>query len=223
MGSNQIKRGRSKTAPARRASRLSPTERRAQLLACALRAFAERGLASANHADVARLAKVSVPTVFFYFNTRDALVDAVLTEIGHFYTRIYKSANSARTPAVDTLNQLTQALAKTLEPSLAMADYTRVFREWSVAVRSPIWPRYLKLHRYMTKVLSRVIARGQREGTFRSDIDPDDEALIMTAVSSALFQMMETGADASQLERLRRSTIQSLMPSTDKRKPHRAK
>ena len=65
--------------PARK--RLSPSERRAQLLEHAMAAFADAGIERAAHADVAARANVSTPTVFKYFPSRDALVDAILNEI----------------------------------------------------------------------------------------------------------------------------------------------
>src|ERR1700719_611396 len=68
-----------------RAKRLDPSLRRPQLLACAMRVFARRGLGGARHSEIAREAKVSVPTVFFYFPTRDALVREVLEEVARFF------------------------------------------------------------------------------------------------------------------------------------------
>ena len=58
--------------------RLPPEERRAQLLEIAIDVFAERGLGAARHAEIAERAGVAVSTVFAYFETREALVDAVL-------------------------------------------------------------------------------------------------------------------------------------------------
>ena len=65
----------------RRRTRLSPDERNRQLMAHAIAVFARRGLGRAGHAEIAERAGVSVATVFNYFNTREDLVDAVLTEI----------------------------------------------------------------------------------------------------------------------------------------------
>ena len=58
------------------------------LLRCAMRVFARRGLGAARHAEIARAARVSVPTVFFYFPTRKALVSAVLEEVARFFTEM---------------------------------------------------------------------------------------------------------------------------------------
>ena len=69
------------TAAAPRRRRLAPEARRAELMAVAIEVFARRGLGEARHAEIAAEAGVSVPTVFVYFPTRDALVHAVLDHV----------------------------------------------------------------------------------------------------------------------------------------------
>jgi AcrR family transcriptional regulator len=54
------------------------------LLQHAIRVFARWGIGGARHAEIARKAKVAVPTVFFYFPTRKALVNSVLEEVARF-------------------------------------------------------------------------------------------------------------------------------------------
>ena len=68
-----------------RRRRLPPEERRAQLLSIAIDVFADRGLGAARHAEIAERAGVAVSTVFAYFETREALVDAVLREVADFF------------------------------------------------------------------------------------------------------------------------------------------
>jgi len=191
-----------------RALRLSPEERREHLLACAIKVFADNGLDSSNHAKVAEEAQVSIPTVFFYFKTREALVDAVLAEVERFYSEAFSTVKNAKEPADQTLMNLSRAMTQTLETH---QSYARILREWSVAVRSEYWPRYLRTYRHMNRMMARVIERGQREGSFRPDLDPDDEAAILHASATALIQMKETGADATQLDRFQRAMIQPVL------------
>ena len=189
--------------------RMSPDERREQLLGFAIKVFAEHGLVASNHAMVAAAAKVSVPTVFFYFKTREALLDAVLNELERFYASKYApSPAESELPAVETLMLISKRMTGTLETH---PDYARIMAEWGVSVRSDIWPRYLRLYRKMNRMMAKVIERGQREGTFRPDLDPEDEAAILHASSSALIQMMETGASAERLDKFQRTMIQSVL------------
>ena len=98
-----------------RAARLDPAQRRAQLLACAITAFAEVGISRAGHAEVARRAGVSVPTVFVYFPTREALVDAVLGEVGRYIVEdvlrpVQDRAADAPQLLIDTALAFTEAI-----------------------------------------------------------------------------------------------------------------
>lgn len=193
--------------PAKRARRLTPDERRRQLLACAVQSFARHGLALANHAHVAAIAGVSVPTVFFYFKTREALVDAVLSELEGFYLANYVVPEVQGRTAVEALSEAAQRMTGTIH---SHPDYARIWLEWSVAIRSELWPRYLRLYRRMNRMWAKVIERGQREGSIRPDLDPLEEAAILTSTGTALIQAMEAGASPARLDHFQRTLIQSL-------------
>jgi len=93
--------------------RLPPEERRAQLLATALEVFARRGFGRAGHAEIAEAAGVAVSTVFVYFKTREALVGAVLAEVGRFYLELALEIHAQPKPCRQILiehRQITDAL-----------------------------------------------------------------------------------------------------------------
>ena len=197
-----------RAAASERAARLSPEERRDQLLGCAIKVFASRGFAAANHAAIARAARVSVAAVFFYFTTRAKLVDAVLKAVETFYQDTFAKAVEGDKPADLALLDLTEALTNTLGTH---KDYARILREWSVSVHERTWPRYLKYYDRMTRHMADVIARGQDEGSIRADLDARDEAVMLYAVSNTLIQMMEAGERPERLDRLRRAVVQSVL------------
>src|SRR5271165_3751663 len=121
----------------RRAQRLDPSERRPQLMRCALHVFARRGLGAARHSEIAREAKVSVPTVFFYFPTRDALVKAVLDEVARFLTDMTIEIHASSAPAPDIVLAHAKAFADSVDTH---PDHARVWLDWSTAMREEIWP-----------------------------------------------------------------------------------
>lgn len=123
------------------AKRLPPKARRSQLLGCAIAAVAAMGIERATHAEVARLAGVSVPTVFVYFPTRDDLIGAVLREVAHALDAFAGATLELSDPA-----QRLIALARAFERAAdEIPDVMRVWLDWSTAVRTAIWPRYLKV------------------------------------------------------------------------------
>lgn len=181
-----------------RARRLSPTERRTQLLTCAVRVFARRGLGEARHAEIAKEAGVSVPTVFFYFPTRADLVDAVLSEVERFYRAMADKIHSQPFPAPQLLLSHGFAFADSVDTH---PDYARVWLDWSTAIRDEVWPRYLTFQSYVVKVLEKTIRRGQRAGEFASDIDPEDNARLMFGSAHMIAQMKFTQQAPEKTER----------------------
>ena len=120
--------------------RLNPCERRAQLLEHAISAFAEAGIERAVHADVASRANVSTPTVFKYFPTREALVDAVLSEVEDSLVDLKNVLpKGVRLSPAELVRAVSQALSQlcTERP-----DLMKVSLIWSVAF-SNVRARYL--------------------------------------------------------------------------------
>ena len=110
------------TVSARR-RRLPPDERRAQLLAIAIDVFAERGIGAARHAEIAERAGVAVSTVFLYFKTREALVDAVLDAVSRFFLDGLERIHGRERPCAATLREANGLLLDLLETlGLARVD-----------------------------------------------------------------------------------------------------
>lgn len=120
--------------------RLDPDARRAQLLEHAIAAFADAGFERAVHADVAVRAKVSTPTVFKYFPTRGALVDAVLSEIEDAFADFGGMRSSGTSLELKELTlKVTQIIS---ELCVERPNLMKVALAWSVAF-SPVRARYI--------------------------------------------------------------------------------
>ena len=76
-----------RSSPKRRAVRLSPDDRRAQLRTVTLELLAEHGLGHTNHSMVAKRAGVSLPTIMHYYTDHGDLVDDVLADVADFLFR----------------------------------------------------------------------------------------------------------------------------------------
>ena len=134
--------------------RLEPSERRAQLLEHAISAFAEAGIERAVHADVSARANVSTPTVFKYFPTREALVDAVLSEVEESLIVL-----ETYLPSGVTLSspELVRALAGALSQLCTeRPDLMKVSLIWSVAF-SNVRARYLSFGARVLEILSSLL------------------------------------------------------------------
>jgi TetR/AcrR family hemagglutinin/protease transcriptional regulator len=208
---------RTETAPPRarkRAARLPPAERRAQLVDSALRVFSQRGLGATRHADVAAAAGVSLPAVFHYFATREALVRAVLDEIERFYLTMMREAVQATTGASarDTLLAHGRAFAHSVHTH---PDHARVWLDWSTAVRDQLWRRYLVLSRQVDRGVTATIRRGKGDGSVAADVVPDDAARLFVAAAYAVMQMKLSKLSDVQVERFLVSAVRAVVGRAD--------
>ncbi len=202
---------RALSQPRPRATRMAPEARRAQLLACAVRVFARRGLGAARHADVATEAGVSLPAVFFYFDTREQLVAAVLDEVARHYLRMIAEVLAEDAPPRERLLAVARAFAESVERH---PDHARVWLDWSTAVREELWPRYLRFQARVIQALTRIVQEGQRRHEIRRDIPPADAALVMYGAAYIVMQLQLRGATPSRIARFARSLIAAIATAT---------
>jgi TetR/AcrR family hemagglutinin/protease transcriptional regulator len=199
-------RPRKKTARRTRAERLDPAERRARLLGHALRVFARRGLAGGRHAEIARDARVSVPAVFVYFPTREALVGAVLDEVERFYVQMVDDTLRLALPAPELLLALARAFTASVD---AEPERARLWLEWGAAVREQSWPRYLAFQDHLVARVAEIVRRGKAEGTLAADVDPEADARVVIAGAPVVVQMKLGGRPAEEVERFIVTLVQA--------------
>jgi TetR/AcrR family hemagglutinin/protease transcriptional regulator len=188
----------------RRINRLDKAERRAILLELAIRVFARRGIGSARHAEIARRARVSVPTVFFYFPTRKALVNAVLEEVARFFTEMAEKAHAKRGPAPEIILEHLRAFADAVDTH---PDHTRVLLEWSTALRDEVWPLFLRFQEKVIATLTRTIRRWRMETGSDRDPEAEDDARVIGATGYVLVQMKLAKLPSSRIERFLQTVV----------------
>jgi TetR/AcrR family hemagglutinin/protease transcriptional regulator len=188
--------------------RLSPQARRAQLLDCALGAFAEYGLGRANHARVAAAAGVSVPTVFHYFPSRKALVDAVLGCIEDFFVGLAEAIHGQSGTAAELLARHGLAFLEAAEERPA---YIRVWLDWSTAIREDYWPRYLAFQERLVDIVAGSIERGRQRGDVAERIVPEVTARLFVG-NAHMAAVMKFAPDVGiDLERHVRRAVDTLL------------
>jgi TetR/AcrR family hemagglutinin/protease transcriptional regulator len=174
-------------AEIRRRTRLSPEARRNQLMECAIEVFSRRGIGRAGHAEIAEQAKVSVATVFNYFNTREELVDEVLAEIEGFVHQMLEQAYTGQGPINDSIRRHVKLF---VDAAYDQPDHASIWLEWSSSVREEVWPRYAKL---LDKALERIAPHLQHAmdtGEIQSVLSAQDLARSLTGFGYVMMQMI---------------------------------
>ena len=151
----------SKTPKIKR-QRLSPADRRQQLLELAVTAYAQQGVERAGHGDIAKLTSASTATVFNYFPTREALTEAVLTYVSEkLISAISQNGETAGENPVEVLSHLILGLDALIDDS---PDVAKVILNWSVSFGPSVRPQYLKFHDAVLTLLHQAL-RGQTTGS----------------------------------------------------------
>lgn len=193
--------------PARRSrQRLTPEDRRAQLLECALRVFARRGLGRATHAEIAREGDVSVSTAFVYFPSRKALVDSVLDEVARFYVEMAEHCHRDGVAAPRAILDHAEAFARSVDTH---PDHARVWLDWSTAIREDVWPEYLKFQEKVVLHIESTIRKGRGAGTVAPEVAEREAALLIVGSAHMVAQMKFAGAPPKRLQRFLVRMVQS--------------
>jgi TetR/AcrR family transcriptional regulator, transcriptional repressor of aconitase len=158
-------------------------ERRAHVLAAAVRCFAREGFHRATMQDVVRESGLSPGALYRYFASKEALVAAIAEE-RHAAERA--ALDAARS---EDVGEAVRAIAQAFLGPLARRDerqWRRVTVQlWGEALRNPAVMRVIRggLDGPL-RSLAALFRRGQREGTLPDDVDP----AALARVTAAVFQ-----------------------------------
>ena len=170
-----------------RAGRMSPQERKKQLTRFAIEAFATQGLGRANHGQVAKLAKVSVPTVFSYFPTREALVEEVLLEVERVFLSLVRQEASLKDASAfqKTLNLISNYMQLIDEDP----DIVKVFLDWTTSFEEYLSNRLGEYLERFIPLFSRIVEDGKKHDGIDPHVDPADASLIIFSSANVIARI----------------------------------
>lgn len=177
-------------------TRMAPQARREQLLDCAIRAFAEHGVARTTHAQVAKRAEVSVSAVHSYFRTRKDLVHATLEEVETRLMKIVYGVDIEHLSAHDALfvmvSEFDQAAAQT-------PDVVKVWLDWGTDFRAEVWSRYLEMEEEIQVFVRRALARGKIRGEISGEVDVSAAARLFVGGGRTVGLLRLAGGGAEDI------------------------
>ncbi|HEV2592127.1 MAG TPA: TetR/AcrR family transcriptional regulator [Gaiellaceae bacterium] len=142
-------------------------DRRQQILAAAVRVFAERGYESTRVSDIASAAGVAYGLVYHYFDSKDAVLEAVFRES---WGRLLSAVANAEATAGNAPERLALVVKIVLRSWRDDPDLVRLLvRE---VTRNPHIQDELDEIGQAFASLERIVAAGQEEGTIRAALDP---------------------------------------------------
>ena len=107
MGRKPAGKGRKAVASKAPQERKDPSHRRQEILDAALDLFADRGFQGTSVRDIARAVGVNEATLYHYFPSKAAILDAILDVLLEERSELFTVADDPRVPLHDVLFELT--------------------------------------------------------------------------------------------------------------------
>lgn len=173
-------------------------ERTEQIILAAMQVFAARGFADARMEDIAEAAGLSKGTLYLYFDSKDAVIEAILNA---FITREMDAARAviaAGGPVEDRLIAMSRVMAADL---VEIEPFTPLYLEFlALALRKqPVHQTILDLFTGFMDILVPLIAEGIESGEFRG-VDPNEAALTIGALFEGMILLQAYAPEKIDLE-----------------------
>ncbi|MGD0143194.1 MAG: TetR/AcrR family transcriptional regulator [Rhizomicrobium sp.] len=169
--------------------------RRQQILDAALRCFSRDGFHNTTTADIVRESGVSQGTLYLYFATKDEIIVALADDRHQGEAFLSAMAQSEQDP-IEGLALLLELHGGSLDDP-RRADLRRVgIQGWAEALRNPtVLASVTEGSSLVRKEIVRLIARGQRTGQIRPEIEPEAVARMLIALFRGLTLEVSLGED----------------------------
>jgi AcrR family transcriptional regulator len=174
--------------------------RKPQIVAAAAEVLYERGLFDTRIGDVAQRAGTSSPTILYYFESKDRLLEeAVDYTDREFYARVIEG-QARQHGASDKLVHLVEEIS--LGPR-GLTDWTLWMEMWVRARRDEnVRETYFRLDRRQRDLIADIVREGQASGEFVPGADPDDFALALSGLLDGLGVQVTLGQPDVTSERM---------------------
>ena len=152
------------------ARRDGAADKRRVILDAAITVFAREGFHRCRVSDIAREANVAYGLVYHYFRSKDQVLDTLFTERWSLLLEAISEADRSSVPVRDRLRAIADFIIESYrnDPDLMKVIIVEVTRAANTFGRA-----HLGEIRQAYDGISGIVAHGQEEGTFRSDISAE--------------------------------------------------
>jgi AcrR family transcriptional regulator len=174
--------------------------RKPQIVTAAAEVLYERGLFDTRIGDIARRAGTSAPTILYYFESKDRLLEEAVDQTDRdFYARL----NEGQARFERASDKLVHLIEETSRGPGGISDYTLWMEIWVRARRDATVRRnYFKLDRRQRVLIADIVRDGQAAGEFAATVDPDDFALVLSGLMDGLGVQVTLGQPDVSAERM---------------------
>jgi len=159
----------------------APEANRARILAAAIAEFASRGYEGASMDAIAARTRTTRALINYYFGSKERLYLAVLERV---YAEIREAENELELEHLAPVEAIRRIVEFTYGYYVDHEYFVRlvVAENQAKGRHMKRFPSLRTVNRPIADLLGRVIARGQADGLFRSDVDPIDAHMAIAAL-----------------------------------------
>lgn len=161
-----------------------PVDKRRQILDAAIRVFARQGFHSTRVSDIADEAGVAYGLVYHYFKSKDEVLNELFSERWSLLLAAIEEADRAEASPRAKLETVAGFIVDSYrhDPELMQVIIVEVTRAANSFGRT-----HLAEIRRAYESIAKIVTEGQREGSFRGDIDP---AFVSMTFYGAIEQLL---------------------------------
>jgi AcrR family transcriptional regulator len=166
--------------------------RKPQIIEAALQTIYERSFAETRIGDIAERAGTSAPTILYYFESKEALLEEALA---YSDREFYQRVRDEIAPLATASERLVALVERCSAPADPLDDWTLWMEMWLQARHRPLLrAAYAHLERIgLAPLIADVIHEGQSSGEFDAGVDAEEVATILSALLDGLGVQVTLG------------------------------
>lgn len=155
------------------------TRTRERILDAAAHVLSRKGYAGTRLADVAEVAEVQAPAIYYYFESRDALIEEVMWVGAHRVRMHVEGVLAALPPETSPMQKILEAVAAHLRYELHISDYTTASIRNAGQVPEQLRVRPAAEEATYSRLWRDLFAQAQQAGELRPGLDINVSRLLL--------------------------------------------
>ena len=152
---------------------------RSRILNAAAHVLSVKGYAGTRLSDVAEYAELQAPAIYYYFASRDDLIEEVMYAGIADMRRNLQDALDALPPETSPLDKILTAVEAHLRHELELSDYASASIRNAGQIPEPLRARQLKEEAAYGRIWRRLFDEARADGQLRSDLDARHAQLLV--------------------------------------------
>lgn len=163
-------------------------ERKPQILSAAAELFSKHGIHASSMNEVSKTAKLSKAAVYHYYESKDALVEALVRQLFDSDQPEVRKLIASEGPTLERLDTYAKGLVRLLEKNKVLYPIFAEFKAMAsrngnvLKVLKPYFTEYLK-------AFTTIVEEGIDKGEIRGDVDAVDAAWTLASILEGSITM----------------------------------